>query len=106
MVNCNYKTYTYPWFCGRAVVNIRLCFSYIFKVTFQELKAETGRKMKNLSASTSPLNSSFSSMVINEMLSKAQVIAWSCALASEAVAIFLSNLLTIVLFTFNKEAAK
>ena len=59
--------------------------------------------MKNLSASTSPLNNSFSSMVINEMLSEAQVIAWSCALASEAAVIFLSNLLTIVLFTFNKK---
>ena len=58
--------------------------------------------MKNLSASTLPLNNSFSSMVINEMLSEAQVIAWGCALASEAVVIFLSNLLTIVLFTFNK----
>ena len=42
-------------------------------------------------------------MVINEMLSEAQVIAWSCALASEAAVIFLSNLLTIVLFTFNKK---
>ena len=59
--------------------------------------------MMNLSASTSPLNNSFSSMVINEMLSEAQVIAWSCALASEAAVIFLSNLLTIVLFTFNKK---
>ena len=59
--------------------------------------------MKNLSASTSPLNNSFSSMVINEMLSEAQVIAWSCALASEAVVTVLGNLLTIVLFTFNKK---
>ena len=59
--------------------------------------------MKNLSASTSPLNNSFSSMVINEMLSEAQVIAWSCAKVSEAAVIFLSNLLTIVLFTFNKK---
>ena len=42
-------------------------------------------------------------MVINEMLSDAQVITWSCALASEAVVIFLSNLFTIVLFTFNKK---
>ena len=37
------------------------------------------------------------------MLSDAQVIAWSCALALEAVVIFLGNLLTIVLFTFNKK---
>ena len=37
------------------------------------------------------------------MLSEAQVIAWSCALASEAVVIVLGNLLTIVLFTFNKK---
>ena len=59
--------------------------------------------MKNLSASTSPLNNSFSSMVINEMLSEAQVIAWSCALASEAVVTVLGNMLTIVLFTFNKK---
>ena len=57
--------------------------------------------MKNLSASTSPLNNSFSAM--DEMLSEAQVIAWSCALASEAVVIFLGNLLTIVLFTFNRK---
>ena len=42
-------------------------------------------------------------MVINEMLSEAQVIAWSCAKVSEAAVIFLSNLLTIVLFTFNKK---
>ena len=89
------------WFCGRAVVYIRLCFSYIFKVTFQEIKAKTRRIMKNLSASTSPLNNSFSAM--DEMLSEAQVIAWSCALASEAVVIFLGNLLTIVLFTFNRK---
>ena len=59
--------------------------------------------MKNLSASTSPLNNFFSSMPINEMLSGAQVIAWSCALTSEAVVIFLGNLLTIVLFIFNKK---
>ena len=89
------------WFCGRAVVYIRLCFSYIFKVTFQEIKAKTRRIMKNLSASTSPLNNSFSAM--DEMLSEAQVIAWSCALASEAVVIVLGNLLTIVLFTFNRK---
>ena len=57
--------------------------------------------MKNLSASTSPLNNSFSAM--DEMLSEAQVIAWSCALASEAVVIVLGNLLTIVLFTFNRK---
>ena len=37
------------------------------------------------------------------MLSEAQVIAWSCALASETVVIFLGNLLTIVLFIFNKK---
>ena len=37
------------------------------------------------------------------MLSDAQVIAWSCAFALEAVVIFLGNLLTIVLFTFNKK---
>ena len=42
-------------------------------------------------------------MVINEMLSEAQVIAWSCALASEAVVTVLGILLTIVLFTFNKK---
>ena len=40
---------------------------------------------------------------MDEMLSEAQVIAWSCALASEAVVVFLGNLLTIVLFTFNKK---
>ena len=57
--------------------------------------------MKNLSASTSPLNNSFSAM--DEMLSEAQVIAWSCALASEAVVTVVGNLLTIVLFTFNKK---
>ena len=54
-----------------------------------------------MSASTSSLNNSFSAM--DEMLSEAQVIAWSCALASEAVVIVLGNLLTIVLFTFNKK---
>ena len=37
------------------------------------------------------------------MLSEAQVIAWSCALVSEAVVIVLGNLLTIVLFTFNRK---
>ena len=42
-------------------------------------------------------------MVINEMLSEVQVIGWSCALASEAVITVLGNLLTIVLFTFNKK---
>ena len=56
-----------------------------------------------MSASTSSLNNSFSAMVMDELLSKAQVIAWSCALASEAVVIVLGNLLTIVLFTFNKK---
>ena len=54
-----------------------------------------------MSASTSSLNNSFSAM--DEMLSQAQVIAWSCALGSEAVVVFLGNLLTIVLFTFNKK---
>ena len=54
-----------------------------------------------MSASTSSLNNSFSAM--DEMLSEAQVIAWSCALASETVVIFLGNLLTIVLFIFNKK---
>ena len=54
-----------------------------------------------MSASTSSLNNSFSA--IDEMLSEAQVIAWSCALASETVVIFLGNLLTIVLFIFNKK---
>ena len=56
-----------------------------------------------MSASTSSLNNSFSAMVMDELLSEAQVIAWSCALASEAVVIVLGNLLTIVLFTFNKK---
>ena len=42
-------------------------------------------------------------MVMDELLSEAQVIAWSCALASEAVVIVLGNLLTIVLFTFTKK---
>ena len=37
------------------------------------------------------------------MLSEVQVIGWSCALASEAVVTVLGNLLTIVLFTFNKK---
>ena len=60
-----------------------------------------GTITKNMSASTSSLNNSFSAM--DEMLSEAQVIAWSCALASEAVVIVLGNLLTIVLFTFNKK---
>ena len=54
-----------------------------------------------MSALTSSLNNSFSAM--DEMLSDAQVIAWSCALALEAVFIFLGNLLTIVLSTFNKK---
>ena len=40
---------------------------------------------------------------MDELLSEAQVIAWSCALASEAVVIVLGNLLTIVLFTFNRK---
>ena len=56
-----------------------------------------------MSASTSSLNNSFSAMVMDELLSEAQVIAWSCALASKAVVIVLGNLLTIVLFTFNKK---
>ena len=56
-----------------------------------------------MSASTSSLNNSFSAMVMDELLSEAQVIAWSCALASEAVVIVLGNLLTIVLFTFTKK---
>ena len=56
---------------------------------------------KNMSASTSSVNNSFSAM--DEMLSEAQVIAWSCALTSEAVVIVLGNLLAIVLFTFNKK---
>ena len=60
-----------------------------------------GTITKNMSASTSSLNNSFSAM--DEMLSDAQVIAWSCAFALEAVVIFLGNLLTIVLFTFNKK---
>ena len=59
--------------------------------------------MKNLSGSTSPLDNSFSAIVNNEMLSEAQVIAWSCALTSEAVVTVLGNLLTIVLFTCNKK---
>ena len=59
--------------------------------------------MKNLSGSTSPLDNSFSAIVDNEMLSEAQVIAWSCALTSEAVVTVLGNLLTIVLFTCNKK---
>ena len=54
-----------------------------------------------MSASTSSLNNSLSAM--DEMLSEAQVIAWSSALASETVVIFLGNLLTIVLFIFNKK---
>ena len=54
-----------------------------------------------MSASTSSLNNSFSAM--DEMLSDVQVIAWSCALALEAVFIFLGNLFTIVLSTFNKK---
>ena len=62
-----------------------------------------GTITKNISASTSSLNNSFSAMVMDELLSEAQVIAWSCALASEAVVIVLGNLLTIVLFTFNKK---
>ena len=37
------------------------------------------------------------------MLSEVQVTGWSCALASEAVVTVLGNLLTIVLFTFNKK---
>ena len=56
-----------------------------------------------MSASTSSLNNSSSAVVMDELLSEAQVIAWSCALASEAVVIVLGNLLTIVLFTFNKK---
>ena len=32
-----------------------------------------------------------------------QVIAWSCALATEAVVIFVGNLLTIILFALNKK---
>ena len=32
-----------------------------------------------------------------------QVIAWSCALATEAVVVVVGNLLTIVLFAFNKK---
>ena len=35
--------------------------------------------------------------------SSVQVIAWSCALATEAVVIVVGNLLTIVLFAFNKK---
>ena len=62
-----------------------------------------GTITKNISASTSSLNNSFSVMVKDELLSEAQVIAWSCALASEAVVIVLGNLLTIVLFTFNRK---
>ena len=60
-----------------------------------------GTITKNMSALTSSLNNSFSAM--DEMLSDAQVIAWSCALALEAVFIFLENSLTIVLSTFNKK---
>ena len=89
-------------FCGPAVANKRLrCFSYTFKVTFLEIKVTAGTITKNMSASTSSLNNSFSAM--DEMLSDAQVIAWSCALASEDVVIVLGNLLTIVLFTFNRK---
>ena len=55
-----------------------------------------------MSASTSSLNNSLSAM--DEMLSEAQVIAWSSALASETVVIFLGNSVhTIVLFIFNKK---
>ena len=35
--------------------------------------------------------------------SSVQVIAWSCALATEAVVIFVGNLLTIILFALNKK---
>ncbi|CAH3155942.1 unnamed protein product, partial [Porites lobata] len=94
-----------PNFCGATVVDKRLrCFSvFSFKVTFIEIKAIAGTITKNMSASTSSLNNSFSAMVMDELLSEAQVIAWSCALASEAVVIVLGNLLTIVLFTFNRK---
>ena len=47
----------------------------------------------NKSTITHPDDMSFTSV---------QVIAWSCALATEAVVIVVGNLLTIVLFAFNK----
>ena len=48
----------------------------------------------NKSTITYPDDMSFTSV---------QVIAWSCALATEAVVIVVGNLLTIVLFAFNKK---
>ena len=48
----------------------------------------------NQSTITHPDDMSFSSV---------QVIAWSCALAMEAVVIVVGNVLTIVLFALNKK---
>ena len=48
----------------------------------------------NKSTITHPDDMSFTSV---------QVIAWSCALATEAVVIFVGNLLTIILFALNKK---
>ena len=56
--------------------------------------------MTNISVTTTSHNMSFTAT--EEIVSKAQVIIWRFAFASEAVVIVVGNLLTIVLFASNK----
>ena len=57
--------------------------------------------MAIISVTTNSHNTSLTAT--REIVSKAQVITWSFALASEAVVIVVGNLLTIVLFASNKK---
>ena len=57
--------------------------------------------MAIISVTTTSPNTSLTGT--GEIVSKAQVITWSFALALEAVVIVVGNLLTIVLFASNKK---
>ena len=69
---------------------------FFFKVSFVENEA-----MAIISVTTTSLNTSLTAS--GEIVSKAQVITWSFALALEAVVIVVGNLLAIVLFASNKK---
>ena len=69
---------------------------FFFKVSFVENEA-----MAIISVTTTSHNTSLTAS--GEIVSKAQVITWSFALALEAVVIVVGNLLTIVLIASNKK---
>ena len=78
--------------------------SPIIEVTFLS-KSED---MKNISAPTASQNASPSTTqpATEELFSKAEVIAWCSAFAMETFFIVVGNLLTIVVFAFNKKLRK